>query len=114
MPENCIFCKIVAGEIPANVVWQDEDALAFQDIAPKAPVHILVIPRVHVANVIEAAEDGAAGTAILRGVAAVARQENLADFNTILNTGLGAGQTVFHAHAHILAGRNIWLDGIQQ
>lgn len=113
MAEDCIFCKIIAGGIPADIVWQDDDAIAIQDIAPKAPTHLLVIPRTHVRDVVEAGEDGPIGNAILRGVAAVARQEKLTDFNTILNTGSGAGQTVFHVHAHVLAGKNIWRDGLQ-
>ena len=108
MAEDCIFCKIVAGEIPATIIWQDEDVIAFPDIAPKAPTHLLVIPRKHVANVVEAAADPALSAALLRGVAGVVGQEGLTDFNLVFNTGPNSGQTIFHVHAHILAGRNVW------
>jgi len=106
--QNCIFCKIVAGELPANPVWQDEDVIAIQDIAPKAPIHLLVIPKKHVADVVEAAADPKLSAAILRAVAEVARQEGLTDFNTVFNTGPNSGQSVFHVHGHILAGKNVW------
>jgi histidine triad (HIT) family protein len=108
---DCIFCKIVADELPANIIWQDEDVIAFPDIAPKAPTHLLVVPRRHLQNIVEAADEPAVAAAIVRAVAAVARQEGLSDFNTVFNTGAGSGQSVFHVHGHLLAGANLWRDG---
>lgn len=105
---NCVFCKVVAGELPSSPVWQDEHVIVIPDIAPKAPTHLLVVSRKHVANVVEAAADAGLSAAILNAVAEVARQEGLTDFNTVFNTGAKAGQTVFHLHAHILAGKNVW------
>ena len=105
---NCVFCKIVAGELPSSPVWQDEHVIAIPDIAPKAPTHLLVVPKRHVADIVEAAADARLSAAILNGVAEVARQEGLTDFNTVFNTGPKSGQTVFHVHAHILAGKNVW------
>jgi histidine triad (HIT) family protein len=105
MAESCLFCSIVAGDVPATKVWEGEDALAFADISPQAPVHLLVIPKRHVANIAEAAADGGTGAALLNGIRAVAEQEALTDYRTVFNTGPGAQQTVFHVHAHLLAGR---------
>lgn len=105
MAENCLFCSIIAGDVPATKVWEDDVALAFADINPQAPFHVLVIPKAHVADIVEAAADGAAGSAVLQGIAAVTAQEGITDFRTVFNTGAGAQQTVFHVHAHVLAGR---------
>ena len=113
--EDCIFCKIVAGEIPAAKVYEDERAVAFRDINPQAPTHALVIPRRHVASLNEAAEDDEALLGHLLLVAArVARSEGHAErgYRTIINTGPGAGQTVFHVHVHVLGGRALtWPPG---
>lgn len=102
-----MFCKIVAGEIPADVVHSTERTLAFRDISPKAPVHVLVIPKAHYANVAELAkaDPGLAGE-VLASAAAVAEQEGLLQqgFRVVFNTGESMGQTVFHAHAHVLGG----------
>ncbi|KJS62421.1 HIT domain-containing protein [Streptomyces rubellomurinus] len=105
---DCVFCKIVAGEIPATVVRKTERTLAFRDIAPKAPVHVLVIPHVHYANAAElaAAEPGIAAE-LLAEAGAVAKDEGLRDYRLIFNTGAGAGQTVFHAHVHVLGGTSM-------
>ncbi|HEX6186016.1 MAG TPA: histidine triad nucleotide-binding protein [Pyrinomonadaceae bacterium] len=115
MSENCIFCKIVAGEIPAAKVFEDERALAFSDINPQAPTHALVIPRAHIASLNEAEESDAALLGHLLLVAArVAREAGHADggFRTVINTGAGAGQTVFHVHVHVLGGRRLtWPPG---
>jgi len=109
---DCLFCKIVAAEIPATVVAQDDGWLAFEDIDPKAPVHVLVVPKQHLADVGELASDPQAAAAVLAGVAAVARQLGLTAYRTVFNTGAAAGQSVFHAHAHVLAGRNLgWPPG---
>jgi len=105
---NCVFCKIVAGELPSSPIWQDEHVIAIPDIAPKAPTHLLVVPKRHVADIVEAAADPRLSAAILNAVAEVVRQEGLTDFNTVFNTGPNSGQTVFHVHAHILAGKNVW------
>jgi len=107
---DCLFCKIVAGEIPATVVRETETTVAFRDIDPKAPTHVLVIPRVHYANVAElAAGDPAAAVDVLREAGEVAAREKVADsgYRVVFNTGSGAGQTVFHAHAHVLGGRDL-------
>jgi len=109
---DCLFCKIVAGEIPATVVAQDEHWLAFEDIDPKAPVHVLVVPKRHLADVGELGSDPQAAAAVLAGVGAVARQLGLSAYRTVFNTGAEAGQSVFHAHAHVLGGRNLtWPPG---
>jgi histidine triad (HIT) family protein len=112
---DCIFCKIVAGEIPAKKVYEDERALAFRDINPQAPTHALVIPRTHVASLEEAGEDDEAMLGhLLRVAARVAREEGHAEtgYRTVINTGAGAGQTVFHIHVHVLGGRTLtWPPG---
>lgn len=107
---DCLFCKIVAGDIPATIVRETATTIAFQDINPQAPTHVLVIPRAHYANASElAAGDPAAAADVLREAAAVAEQEKVADtgYRIVFNTGPGAGQTVFHAHAHVLGGRDL-------
>ncbi|MEU8514956.1 histidine triad nucleotide-binding protein [Kitasatospora sp. NPDC048722] len=103
---DCLFCKIVAGDIPATVVRKTERVLAFRDIAPKAPVHVLVIPHVHYPNAaaLAAAEPEIAGE-LLAEAGLVARDEGVEDYRLIFNTGAGAGQTVFHAHVHVLGGK---------
>jgi histidine triad (HIT) family protein len=112
---DCIFCKIVAGEIPAAKVYEDERAVAFNDINPQAPTHALVIPRAHVASLSETGEgDEALLGHLLRVAARVAREEGHAEggYRTVINTGPDAGQTVFHIHVHVLAGRTLtWPPG---
>lgn len=104
---DCLFCKIVAGEVPASVVYQTDDLLAFRDIAPKAPVHLLVIPKAHHPDLaaLTTADPALAGR-LLAAVAAVAEAEGLAGdgYRTMFNTGRYAGQEVFHVHAHLLGG----------
>ena len=113
--QNCIFCKIVAGEIPAAKIFEDESAVVFRDINPQAPTHALVIPREHVASLNEASADDAALLGHLLLVAArVAREEGHADsgYRTVINTNADAGQTVFHIHVHLLGGRRLtWPPG---
>jgi len=113
--ENCIFCKIVAGEIPATKVYEDEQAVAFRDINPQAPTHALVIPRAHVASLDDAGEsDEALLGHLLRVAARVAADEGQAEtgYRTVINTGAGAGQSVFHIHVHVLGGRRLaWPPG---
>jgi histidine triad (HIT) family protein len=114
-PQDCIFCKIAAGEIPATIVFEDEFAVAFRDINPQAPTHVLVIPRAHIASLNEASElDEALLGHLLRVAARVASSEGHAEggFRTVINTGAGAGQTVFHVHVHLLGGRRLtWPPG---
>jgi histidine triad (HIT) family protein len=112
---DCLFCRIVAGEIPATKVYEDEACLSFRDINPQAPTHVLVIPRKHIASIKEmTAEDETLLGHLLRVCGQVAQQENLGDggFRTVINTGPDAGQTVFHVHAHVLGGRPMaWPPG---
>lgn len=102
--EDCVFCRIVAGQIPSDRVHEDETVIAFRDLAPKAPVHVLVVPREHHRDV----RDLTAHPDLLAHVVEVARDvaSRLAggEFRLIFNTGASAGQTVFHVHAHVLAG----------
>lgn len=102
---DCIFCKIVAGEIPATKVFENDDLIAFNDIAPKADTHILVIPKQHIVNLKEATEEDAAlMQRILMTIPKIAEQEGLPGFRLIMNNGEAAGQEVFHMHWHILHG----------
>jgi histidine triad (HIT) family protein len=113
--QDCIFCKIVAGAIPATKIFEDERALAFRDINPQAPTHALVIPRAHIASLSEAEEgDEALLGHLLRVAARVAHEQGHAEggYRAVVNTGPDAGQTVFHIHVHILAGRTLtWPPG---
>ena len=110
---DCLFCRIVRGEIPAKVVAETEDAVAFQDIDPKAPVHVLVIPREHVTSLSEAQDPAMVGRLALLA-AQIAEREGIADsgFRTVINTNGDAGQTVPHLHLHLLGGRPMrWPPG---
>ena len=113
--EDCIFCKIVAGGIPAEKVYEDELSVAFRDINPQAPTHALVIPRSHIASLSEAGEgDEALLGHLLRVAARVAAGEGHAEsgYRAVINTGAGAGQSVFHVHVHVLGGRALkWPPG---
>ena len=109
---DCIFCKIVAGEIPAKKVFENERLLAFEDINPKAPTHILLIPKQHIENLNDAAADAALLGEIVTRAASVARDRGVTDFRLVANTGKEAGQLVFHLHFHLLAGRQMkWPPG---
>jgi histidine triad (HIT) family protein len=112
---DCLFCKIVAGDVPATLVHETDTTLAFRDINPQAPTHVLVIPRAHHpdAAALAAADPGAAAD-VLRAAGEVAAAEGLdgTGYRVVFNTGAGAGQTVFHAHAHVLGGRGLtWPPG---
>jgi histidine triad (HIT) family protein len=111
--DDCLFCKIVAGHVPANVVRETETTVAFRDINPQAPTHILVIPKVHHADAASlAAAEPAIAADVLREAGEVASEEKLESYRIVFNTGGGAGQTVFHAHAHLLGGRGMqWPPG---
>jgi histidine triad (HIT) family protein len=104
---DCLFCRIVAGEVPADVVAETERTLAFRDIGPQAPTHVLVVPRDHHADAAACADaDPARLGEVLAAATAVARQEGLEDgYRLVTNTGADAGQTVFHLHVHVLGGR---------
>ena len=112
MTDSCLFCRIVRGEIPARIVREDEHTVAFRDIDPKAPTHILVIPKEHVASLDEATDPTLVGRLSL-AAAEIARSEGITDgYRTVVNTGAGAGQTVFHLHLHLLGGRKLtWPPG---
>ena len=107
MDNDCLFCRIVAGEIPATVVHETATTLAFRDIDPKAPVHVLVIPKAHHRDVLALAGDPGAAADVLAAAAAVAAAEGLTGdgFRLIFNTGGHGGQEVFHVHAHVLGGK---------
>ena len=113
MTDSCLFCRIVRREIPAKLVHEDEHTLAFRDVDPKAPTHILVIPRIHVASLNEADDAEMLGRLMLVA-ASLAASEGLASdgYRTVVNTGPNAGQTVFHIHLHLLGGRKLgWPPG---
>jgi len=109
MADDCLFCRIVAGEIPATVVRDSAEFLAFRDIAPKAPVHVLVVPKAHHADVAAlTAADAGLAQRLLAEAAEVARGEGIGGgWRLVFNTGAPAGQTVFHVHAHVLGGGRI-------
>mgnify|MGYP001583066146 CR=1 FL=1 len=112
---DCLFCKIGSGQIPAKVVLQDDEVLAFDDINPQAPVHVLVIPKRHVVNLNETeAGDRALLASLLDAAALVARKKGVAEagYRVVANTGRDGGQTVFHLHLHVLGGRHMtWPPG---
>lgn len=109
---DCVFCKIVAGEIPATKVYDDEHTYAFVDTNPQAPTHLLIVPREHFTDIADLGRDATAAAGFLAGVRGLATQEGWSDFRTVFNTGSGVGQTVFHVHAHVLAGRPMgWPPG---
>ena len=106
--DGCIFCRIAQGELPATVVNRRDGMIAIEDIAPKAPVHLLVIPERHVDTFREiGALDGPEAKSLLDFVAETASRAGLEDFRVIVNVGPGAGQTVFHLHVHILGGTEL-------
>jgi histidine triad (HIT) family protein len=113
--EDCIFCKIISGEIPSTKVYEDEDFFAFKDIAPVAPVHVLVIPKKHIQSIAALTEEDAviAGK-MLYAIQKVAALMGLADdgYRVVFNTGEKAGQSVHHMHAHILGGKEMAWPGV--
>ena len=110
--DGCIFCKIAAGEIPSTKVYEDEQVLAFRDIAPQAPTHILVIPKTHIPSVAAiSAENSGLVAHIFEVIARVAEAEGLANgYRVVSNCGPDAGQTVHHLHFHILGGRELTVN----
>lgn len=113
MATDCLFCRIVRKEIPAKVVAEDEHCIAFRDINPQAPTHVLVIPREHVASLNQVTDPALVGR--MHALATrIARDEGLAErgYRTVINTNSDAGQTVFHIHLHVLGGRRMeWPPG---
>jgi histidine triad (HIT) family protein len=112
---SCLFCRIIAGEIPGKFLHQDDHLVVLQDINPQAPLHVLVIPRKHVAtlNDLSLEDDGLIGE-MLRRAAVVAREHGVADsgYRAVFNCNREAGQTVFHIHLHVLGGRSLgWPPG---
>lgn len=112
---SCLFCRLAAGEIPASVVYQDESIVAFHDVNPQAPVHVLIVPRRHIATLNDLVpEDDALAGALLRRAAAIAQDLGIAGpgYRTVFNCNRAAGQTVFHLHLHLLGGRTMsWPPG---
>ena len=105
MVAGCLFCAMVAGDIPVDVVFSDDAVIAFRDISPQAPTHVLVVPRAHVADLVELADDPELAAQVLAGIRSTARALDVSEFRTVFNTGAAVGQSVFHVHAHLLAGR---------
>jgi histidine triad (HIT) family protein len=110
---NCIFCKIVAGQIPSKKAYEDEELLAFHDIHPWAPVHVLIIPKRHVATLYDAAPGDDALLGRMLGLAPRLMRELGVDdgFRTIVNTGPNGGQEVYHLHMHVMGGPRPWVKG---
>jgi histidine triad (HIT) family protein len=110
---NCIFCKIAAGQIPAKKVFEDEELLAFHDINPWAPVHVLVIPKLHLANLAEVKPEHDALLGRMLGLAPrLMRELGVTNgFRTLINTGPDAMQEVYHLHMHVMGGPRPWLRG---
>ncbi len=108
----CLFCKIIAGEIPSTKVYEDETVLAFRDIAPQAPTHILVIPKAHIGSVAEITAENAAVVAhIFEIIPQIAKAEGLdGGYRVVSNCGEDAGQTVHHLHFHILGGKKLNIE----
>lgn len=112
MPENCVFCKIIAGSMPAKKVFENEHVLAMHDINPKSPVHVLILPKIHVQTMTELENPAIcaamfAATKELKNTVA----KNFEGFNIVCNNGAAAGQSVAHLHWHFVAGRNIYESG---
>jgi histidine triad (HIT) family protein len=112
---SCLFCKIAAGEIPSKRVHEDDELLAFEDIKPEAPVHILIVPRRHIStlNDLQSGDDALVGS-MLRRAALIAKERGISEsgYRTVMNFNSHAGQTVFHIHLHLLGGRRLsWPPG---
>ena len=113
MAENCLFCRIIRGEIPAKMVAENTHCVAFRDINPQAPTHVVIVPRAHVASLNEAKDAATIGHLSLLA-SEIARAEGIADrgYRTVVNTNADAGQTVFHLHLHLIGGRAMgWPPG---
>jgi len=104
--EDCIFCKIAQKQIPSGVIYEDEEVFAFKDINPKAPTHILVIPKAHYDTLSDADDEILLGK-LLSAVRKITKQLEIKHYRTVINNGSGSGQEVFHVHLHILAGKKL-------
>lgn len=113
LDSDCLFCKIITGDIPAQIIFRNENVVAFNDINPQAPTHVLLIPTLHVENAAGLARISPTLTADLFIAAAeIAASQGLTGYRTVFNTGEEAGQSVFHAHMHLLGGRGLaWPPG---
>lgn len=113
MSEDCIFCKIISGEVKSKIVYEDDDIIAFNDLNPQAPTHILIVPKKHIPSVKDASEEDINILGKIQYTAKIlAEKLNISDFRLVNNCGAKAGQSVFHIHYHFLAGRRfIWPPG---
>ena len=113
IPFNCLFCRIISGEIPADIVFRNESVVAFNDINPQAPTHVLIVPTVHVETAGDLARMSPTITAAMFTAAVeIASERGITGYRTVFNTGVEAGQSVFHAHLHLLGGRALaWPPG---
>ena len=106
LDSNCLFCRIIEGEIPADIVYRNDNVVAFRDINPQAPTHVVIVPTIHVENAAGLAKMSSVITAALMLAAdEIAKAEGLDGYRTVFNTGASVGQSVFHAHLHLLGGR---------
>ncbi|HTE48161.1 MAG TPA: histidine triad nucleotide-binding protein [Gemmatimonadaceae bacterium] len=113
MTDDCLFCRIIRKEIPANLVYESDVCIAFRDINPQAPVHILVVPRTHIASLNDATDAATIGRLTLVATE-LAKREGVAEsgYRTVINTNKDGGQSVFHVHLHMLGGRSLaWPPG---
>jgi histidine triad (HIT) family protein len=112
---NCLFCRISAKKIPANIIYEDSEAVAFNDINPQAPVHVLIIPKKHISTSLDITdEDNVLIGHLFRLAGQIAKEKGIAEhgFRLVMNTNAAAGQTVFHIHLHLLGGRQMhWPPG---
>ncbi len=112
---DCLFCKIIAGDIPADIIYESDTAIAFRDINPRAPTHVLIVPREHIATIndINPEQEAIVGS-LFSAARAIAAQEGISDdgYRAVMNCNAAAGQTVFHLHLHLLGGRILgWPPG---
>ena len=111
---SCIFCKIIQGEVPSSTVYENDDVLAFKDISPDAPVHVLVIPKQHIGSILEVDTESGMMNKLIAACQHIAKELNIAEtgFRIITNTGVEGGQSVDHLHLHLLGGRTLdWMPG---
>lgn len=115
MPDDCLFCKIANHDIPANIVYENDELVAFHDVSPQAPCHLLIVPRRHISTLNDTEENDRAllGTMLWQATQLAKEQGHAQDgYRTVFNCNRGAGQSVFHIHLHLLAGRNMtWPPG---
>ena len=110
---NCLFCKIIAGQIPSKKIYEDEQVFAFHDIHPWAPVHLLIVPKAHIASMTEVSEEHAAvlGRMAVLGPKLMRELGVTNGFRTVINTGQDGGQEIYHLHMHVMGGPRPWLKG---